>query len=95
MAAISRTIEEISYPQYLLVFPMFLFCGVFFPIEQLPAFLQPVAALLPLTGIAALVRFALLGLPVQAWDLVVPLVWLLVLVPLSRRMMRRRLISGS
>jgi len=30
VAAKSRTIEEISYPQYLLVFPMFLFCGVFF-----------------------------------------------------------------
>lgn len=95
VAALSRTIEEISYPQYLLVFPMFLFCGVFFPIEQLPAFLQPVAALLPLTGIAAGVRFALLGLPLHLWDVVVPLLWLCVLVPFSRRAMRRRLISGS
>src|SRR5215470_17448032 len=36
VAAKSRTIEEISYPQYLLVFPMFLFCGVFFPLSTLP-----------------------------------------------------------
>ena len=35
VAAKSRTIEEISYPQYLLVFLMFLFCGVFCPLATL------------------------------------------------------------
>ena len=50
VAAKSRTIEEISYPQYLLVFPMFLFCGVFFPLANLPAYLQGIAWILPLTS---------------------------------------------
>lgn len=31
VAAVSKSIEQISYPQYLVVFPMFLFCGVFIP----------------------------------------------------------------
>src|SRR4051812_38973020 len=48
VAAKSRTIEEISYPQYLFVFPMFLFCGVFFPVNTLPAYLQWLAWTLPL-----------------------------------------------
>src|SRR5205085_1278545 len=39
-AAFARDIDQISYPQYLLVFPMFLFCGVFYPIEKMPYVLQ-------------------------------------------------------
>ena len=50
MAALSKTIEEISYPQYLIVFPMFLFCGVYFPLENLPRNIQIFASLLPLTA---------------------------------------------
>jgi peptidoglycan/LPS O-acetylase OafA/YrhL len=39
-----RTIESISYPQYLVIFPMFLFCGVYFPLSQLPDWGQAIAA---------------------------------------------------
>jgi len=40
VAAKSRTIEEISYPQYLLVFRMFSFLRRVFPLRMLPAYLQ-------------------------------------------------------
>src|SRR5262245_23131827 len=56
VAAKSKTIEEISYPQYLLIFPMFLFCGVFFPINNLPVYLQWAAWILPLTSVVSVVR---------------------------------------
>src|ERR1035437_1229527 len=56
VSARAKSIDEISYPQYLIIFPMFLFCGVFYPIESLPAALQWVAWALPLTAVLSLVR---------------------------------------
>jgi lipooligosaccharide transport system permease protein len=93
VAAKSRTIEEISYPQYLLVFPMFLFCGVFFPLTTLPEYLQWLAWGLPLTSIVSLVRTLTLGTPLQPQVFIVIVVWLAVLVPWSRQAMSRRLIK--
>lgn len=65
MAAKSKTIEEISYPQYLLIFPMFLFCGVFFPLNNLPTYLQWIAWILPLTSAVSLIRTPALGTPLE------------------------------
>ena len=93
VAARSRTIEEISYPQYLLVFPMFLFCGVFFPVEQLPAPLQWVAWALPLTAVNSLMRTLTLGFAFQAWSIPIVAAWLGLLVAYSRRAMFRRLVK--
>lgn len=91
VAARSRTIEEISYPQYLLVFPMFLFCGVFFPVERLPTALQWLAWALPLTSVNSLMRTLTLGFPFQWWSLAILAGWLVLLVAWSRRAMFRRL----
>src|SRR5213594_2184612 len=93
VAAKSRTIEEISYPQYLLVFPMFLFCGVFFPLSMLPVYLQWLSWALPLTSIVSLMRTLTLGTPLQPQVFIVIIVWLAILVPWSRQAMSRRLIK--
>ena len=93
VAAKSRTIEEISYPQYLLVFPMFLFCGVFFPLTSLPSYLQGFAWILPLTSIVSLVRTLTLGTPLQPQVFFVIFAWLALLIPWSHRAMSRRLIK--
>ena len=93
VAAKSKTIEEISYPQYLLVFPMFLFCGVFFPLTTLPTYLQWLAWTLPLTAIVSLIRTLTLGTSLQPQVFIVIVVWLAVLVPWSHQAMNRRLIK--
>lgn len=92
VSAKSRTIESISYPQYLLVFPMFLFCGVFFPLATLPDPVELGAQLLPLTAVVSIARALLLGFPLEPWHVLVLLGWLAALVPLSRRAMTRRLV---
>lgn len=93
VAAMSRTIEQISYPQYLLVFPMFLFCGVFYPIETLPTPLQWVAWALPLTSINSLARTLTLGFPFQLRTILILPAWLIGLTWISRRSMYRRLVK--
>jgi lipooligosaccharide transport system permease protein len=93
VAASSKNIEEINYPQYLVVFPMFLFCGVFFPLESLPRLLRYFAWVFPLTSINSLVRTVALGVPFQWPALPILAVWLVALVLGSRRLMTRRLVK--
>ena len=93
VAARSRSIDEISYPQYLLIFPMFLFCGVFYPVETLPAPLQWVAWALPLTSVNSVMRTLTLGFPFQVWSVPILAAWLLLLVAFSRRAMVGRLVT--
>jgi lipooligosaccharide transport system permease protein len=92
-AGFSRTIDELSYPQYLLIFPMFLFCGVFYPIENLPPVLQTVAWFFPLTSVNAIVRFLTLGLPPAPQAVPLLLIWLFLMVWISRRAMFKRLVK--
>jgi lipooligosaccharide transport system permease protein len=55
------TIEAFNLPVFLVVTPMFLFSGTFFPLEQLPAWAQRIAWALPLTHLAHLARSVALG----------------------------------
>lgn len=55
------TIESFNLPVFLVVTPMFLFSGTFFPLEQLPQWAQRIAWALPLTHLAHLARAASLG----------------------------------
>ena len=89
----SKTLEQISYPNYLVVFPMFLFCGVYFPLTQLPLPLQKFAWFLPLTSLLSLVRTLTLGTPFAIQALPILFVWLVILVWGSRRQMINRLIK--
>ncbi len=93
VAAWSTTIDQIAYPQFLIVFPMFLFCGVFFPLETLPKILQWIAWFLPLTPVTKLARTLLLGFPLDPAAPLLILVWTAILVFGSRRAMMKRLIK--
>lgn len=67
------------------IVPMSLLCGTYFPIEELPKFLQYAVYLLPLTHAVALVRGLFLG-GLQWWEYIVYLGYFLVLfVPLYRQ----------
>lgn len=93
VAAKSKTIEEINYPQYLFIFPMFLFCGIFFPLENLPVYLQWAVWLLPLATVVSLLRTLTLGVPLEPTAIILTFVWLAILTPWSRKAMSRRLIK--
>ena len=61
MTAISPSYDFFMYYFTLVITPMVLLCGVFFPVTQLPPLLQTVSAFLPLTHAIELVRPLLLG----------------------------------
>ncbi len=93
--AITPSIETLNYPSFLLITPMFLFSGTFFPLSLLPPPIQTVAfAILPLAHVVLVIRSFTLGnlswaiLPSLAWILVVTAI----LFTLSLYMMKRRLI---
>jgi lipooligosaccharide transport system permease protein len=92
-AAFARNIDHLSYPHYLIVSPMFLLCGVFYPVEALPVAVQVIAWILPLTAVNSLFRTITLGLPLQVQAIPIFIVWLVVLVLVSRRSMFRRLVK--
>ncbi len=88
-------IDNFAYFFTLIITPMFLFSGVFFPLDVLPQILQQLAWLLPLYHIVALLRSLTLGM--IEINLVFHLLWLLVFIlaifPLPQYLMRRRLIK--
>ena len=93
VAGISKTIEQISYPQYLFVFPMFMFCGIFYPLENLPVLVQKIVWLLPLTAFVSIGRHFILDFPYESTSLPVLIFWLILLTWQSRKAMSNRLIK--
>jgi lipooligosaccharide transport system permease protein len=63
MTALSRSYEFFNYYFTLLVAPMFLFSGVFFPLENAPRWALGLAQLLPLTHVVATSRALVRGAP--------------------------------
>jgi len=56
VTGLSHSYETFNYYFTLIVAPMFLFSGIFFPLEQMPAWVQSGAQALPLTHVVALAR---------------------------------------
>jgi lipooligosaccharide transport system permease protein len=56
VTALSRSYEFFNYYFTLVVAPMFLFSGVFFPLEQMPVWVRRAAQILPLTHVVELSR---------------------------------------
>jgi len=63
VTALSPSYDFFMYYFTLAVTPMMLLCGVFFPLEQLPALAQAAAQVLPLTHAVALSRPLMNGVP--------------------------------
>ena len=61
VTAMARSYDFFMYYFTLVVTPMSLLCGVFFPVDQLPTAFQAIAAFLPLTHAVAVARPLLLG----------------------------------
>jgi len=94
-SALAPSIDCFNLPIFLLIFPMFLFSGTFFPIDILPAWAYRIAALLPLTHLSALTRGACLAHEPPLWlgSLLYLCVTTLVLGAAALVLMRRRLVK--
>jgi len=94
--SLAPSIDFFNYPGFLFITPMFLLSGTFFPLTQLPPFMQIFAnAVLPLTHTVTLTRALLLGnLETQ---LLISLAWIAIVTPvffiLSINLMKRKLIK--
>jgi len=94
--AIAPNIDFFNYPAFLLITPMFLLSGTFFPLADLPGFIQIIAkAFLPLTHAVNLARGLILGNLESS--LLISLVWIAAATPfffiLSINLMKRKLIK--
>ena len=94
-AGVVRNIESINYPMHLLGVPMYLFGGLFFPVESMPAWAQTAARCNPMYYLAEALRCACDGdLGPRVW---IPFLALMAaslpVLALALRLMRRRLVK--
>jgi lipooligosaccharide transport system permease protein len=94
MTALARSYDFFMYYFTLAVTPMFLFCGVFYPLHSLPPLAQQLAQVLPLTHAVALLRPLLTGhLPHEAlYHAGVLLLYTLLAYGFAWRLLSRRLL---
>jgi lipooligosaccharide transport system permease protein len=92
--AVVPLIDYYTYYWTMFLTPMFLFSGVFFPLDRLPAWVQTVAWFMPLQQSVVLLRALMLtgrldeALAAAAWIAVVSAI----LLPLPLTLLRRRLV---
>jgi lipooligosaccharide transport system permease protein len=93
VTAIAPSYDFFMFYQTLILTPMLLLSGVFFPITQLPAAAQQITLLLPLAHAVALIRPAMLGRPLDhaTLHLVVLAVYVVVPFAIASVLFRRRL----
>lgn len=93
--AVTPSIDMFNIPVFLVVTPMFLFSGTFFPVEALPAWAAGLARFMPLYHLAELTRAACLGrLAAADWaSAAVLAAFFLAFLPLALSGMRRRLVT--
>lgn len=94
MSAVAGNYDFFNYYFVLVVTPMYLVSGVFYPIDTLPATMQSFVQILPLTHAIALTRPLMTGLPLDApmLHLGVLALWGLVSYYLAVVLVRRRLV---
>jgi len=94
MSALSPSYDFFAYYQTLLLTPMFILCGVFYPTSTLPEVMQQVIQVLPLTHAVALIRPLVAGVPLDG--VLVPLLVLtayaVIFFYIAVVLVRRRLI---
>ncbi len=94
VTAISPSYDFFLYYFTLVITPMFLLSGVFFPLDSVPEMVQVGVQLLPLYHIVEVVRPLMTGRPLQGvfGHLLVPLLYGLAAIWLALGLLRRRLL---
>jgi lipooligosaccharide transport system permease protein len=90
-----RTVNDFDVPMGLIVMPMFLFSGTFFPISAYPWFIQVFMQITPLYHAINLMRGLSTGLMgwAQAWDFVYLVAFFAICLTIAMRQMERKLIK--
>ena len=90
-----RTVQDFDLPMGLVVMPMFLFSGVFFPISVYPDFIQWIMQVVPLYRGVHLLRGLTTGTvdPVTLLDVAYLLVFFGVAITIALRRMEYRLVQ--
>ncbi len=90
-----RTVQDFDIPMGLIVQPMFLFSGTFFPITVYPLFIQVFMQATPLYHSISLIRGLATGILgwQQAWDLAYLLAFFALAMWIATRQMQRKLIK--
>ncbi|MCL4477292.1 MAG: ABC transporter permease [Nitrospirae bacterium] len=87
-------IDTFNYFYTLLMTPMFLFSGIFFPLTSLPPLVTKIAFFTPLYHLVNICRsFSSGKISVSVWDIVWIFVVAMILAPYPFRLMRRRIIK--
>jgi len=89
-----KTIDLFNIPIFLIITPMYLFSGTFFPLENLPSWARCIAYTLPLTHLVNMVRSLGTGRfdDTLIWGLLYLLLFCLILFPMALLVMHKRLI---
>ena len=95
LTGLTRELSSLEKVMTLVVFPLFLFSGTFYPISLYPDLLRPIVMATPLYHSATLLRSLTTGAvgPGTLWHVLYLVVMLLGSSWLAIRLMRRRLIS--
>jgi lipooligosaccharide transport system permease protein len=94
IAALVENFDNTSYVQSLVITPMFLLAGTFFPIDQLPEWAQVASNLNPLYHCVELVRHASFGFEtVDLWHLTALVIFAAVMWVLAVWRLERRLVD--
>jgi lipooligosaccharide transport system permease protein len=90
-----RTVNDFDVPMGLVVMPMFLFSGTFFPVDLYPEPIQWVLQATPLYHAISLIRGLSLGLVgvAQLWDFVYLTAFFAICIWIAMRQMERKLIK--
>lgn len=92
--AVVPGIDSFNYFYTLFMTPMFLFSGIFFPLDNLPAVVLKIAFFTPLYHLVNICRgFASGKVSAPAWDIVWILVVAALLAPYPFRLMRKRIVK--
>jgi len=92
--AVVPGIDSFNYFYTLLMTPMFLFSGIFFPLDNLPAVVSKIAFFTPLYHLVNICRALSQGnLSACRWDILWITVVVILLAPYPFRLMRKRIIK--
>ena len=93
-AAIVPGIDSFNYFYTLFMTPMFLFSGIFFPVDTLPPLVSKIAFFTPLYHLVNVCRASAIGqLQSSLWDIAWLFFVAIILAPYPFRLMRKRLIQ--